>query len=268
VSVKGGWRGCSWEFERMDDPVDGDKKTIWSSESRKGIISKEYKHCGRSQNLKSIDNGGKMKSVNQFRLISSLLILLYLFAHPIPAKACSCVVPGSPEEEFAKTDGVFAGKVARIYNKSSFTVTFIDSFLISSDQEPLVFRTDTFWGYRIIFDVSKSWKGVDATKVAVDTGTGRGDCGYHFNENHEYVVYINHAYGDPKKDWVTSICERTNPIEQGQEDLAYLNSLPVLPLRKIPFIFVFNLDTSLLIIGVGIILAIRFLKNARGRNSH
>ncbi|MBI5932132.1 MAG: hypothetical protein HY867_00380 [Chloroflexi bacterium] len=206
-----------------------------------------------------------MKSSNILQVPVYLFVVFHLLASPTPAKACSCVVPGSPEEELARTDAVFSGKVIGVHSKNYFIIAFIDTFLISADQEPLVFRSDTFWGYRIIFEVIKSWKGVDTTKVTVDTGTGGGDCGYQFIENDEYVVYANHAYGDPKNDWATSICTRTSPVKEAREDLAYFNSLPVLTLRKVPFIFVFNFDLGLALIALGIILAILFARKTRER---
>ena len=140
-----------------------------------------------------------MKTSNILQVLVCLFVVFHLLASPMPAKACSCVVPGTPEEEFARTDAVFSGKVIGVHSKNYFTIAFIDKYLISVDQEPLAFRSDTFWGYRIVLEVVKSWKGVNTTKVAVDTGTGMGDCGYRFIENDEYMVYANHAYGDPKK---------------------------------------------------------------------
>ncbi len=76
------------------------------------------------------------------------------------------------------------------------------------------------------------WKLVGNTTVQIQTGRGGGDCGYEFTIGSDYLVYASHAYGKPNAYLVTSICSRTTELSQAAEDMAYLNTLPTLGLKK------------------------------------
>jgi hypothetical protein len=57
--------------------------------------------------------------------------------------------------------------------------------------------------------------------VAVDTGTGGGDCGYAFQPGETYLIY---ARGDKAGRYSTGICHRTRRISEASEDLDYLRT--------------------------------------------
>ncbi|HVG90258.1 MAG TPA: carboxypeptidase regulatory-like domain-containing protein, partial [Alphaproteobacteria bacterium] len=75
------------------------------------------------------------------------------------------------------------------------------------------------------FRVNKAYSGNPGSEVAVQTGLGGGDCGYHFDPGHTYLVYGYKSNGN----LYTGICSGTQPIEQAGAALTWLDSLPSLP---------------------------------------
>jgi len=75
------------------------------------------------------------------------------------------------------------------------------------------------------FRVNKAYSGNPGSEVAVQTGLGGGDCGYHFDPGHTYLVYGHKSNGSLH----TGICSGTQPIEQAGAALAWLDSLPSRP---------------------------------------
>jgi hypothetical protein len=45
------------------------------------------------------------------------------------------------------------------------------------------------------FRVTKAYSGNPGSEVAVQTGMGGGDCGYHFEPGHTYLVYGHKSNG-------------------------------------------------------------------------
>ena len=104
------------------------------------------------------------------------LLALFVFAalftaQAQPAYACSCVRPGTPQEEMENADAVFSGTVTRIEDSTNY-------------------------GYDVTLEVSEAWKGVEGTSIVVHTGMGGGDCGFGFEEGQEYVVYASLTDGE------------------------------------------------------------------------
>jgi hypothetical protein len=75
------------------------------------------------------------------------------------------------------------------------------------------------------FRVTKAYSGNPGSEVAVQTGMGGGDCGYHFEPGHTYLVYGHKSNGS----LYTGICSGTQTIEQAGTALAWLDSLPSRP---------------------------------------
>jgi LPXTG-motif cell wall-anchored protein len=166
------------------------------------------------------------------RFASVLMLLFTMFAIPQPASACSCVMPGSPTMEFSQSPAVFSGKVIDITDKFNPAVSFIENIAMALGFDPFIFYTDRFWGNRVTFSVIDSWKLVDTTSVQVSTGNGGGDCGYGFSMGSDYLVY---GYDDPSEPGIhlgTSICSRTTDLATAAEDLAFLQSMPTIPLTQ------------------------------------
>lgn len=137
--------------------------------------------------------------------ITSLVLLLAFVAslwpiNPDPAFACSCVAPGTPAEELARSTAVYAGKVINI---------------IDTQPGP---RFSSAHPLEVVFQVSKVWKGPAHSTLAVTTARSEVSCGYEFVKGQEYLVY---ARGTEDK-LEASLCSRTNPLSTAVADLAAL----------------------------------------------
>jgi hypothetical protein len=136
------------------------------------------------------------------------LVLFFTFSFisisilPGTGFACSCAEPPAVEDEFEQSTAVFTGKVREI-----------------KEQKHLGGRMTK----KVLFDVTKTWKGVSESQVIIATGFGGGDCGYEFQNDEEYLVYASPStiYGD-KDDLTTIICDRTNEVSAAQDDLIIL----------------------------------------------
>jgi 5-hydroxyisourate hydrolase-like protein (transthyretin family) len=131
-------------------------------------------------------------------VVAAAAVLLLAIAER--TEACSCITGAPICETFWKTPVVFSGEVVDI----------------SDAPEPI---GDVLFGRRVVkFRVEKSWRGDVAGELEVRTGTGGGDCGYNFERGVKYLVYANVRDGRLS----TGICNRTKPLAEAGEDLAYL----------------------------------------------
>ena len=154
----------------------------------------------------------------RFVIIKAIIVLIApIIVGLFPTQsafACSCVVPGTPEEEFKEFDAVFMGTVTSISERPA------PDHLSEIDKAfyPKV---------KIGVNVGQSWKGVTTDFVYVNTGFGGGDCGYPITGFETYLFY---AHG-PIDDLNISICSRTAWYNEAQEDRNYLKQLQELPLK-------------------------------------
>ncbi|MBP1994394.1 hypothetical protein [Paenibacillus eucommiae] len=143
-----------------------------------------------------------MKRTIHSILLFCLVVSFMAIFSPAPAYACSCAMPQTVEAQFNHSEAVFAGRVIEV-------------------------KEDRSLGGRIsksaLFELSQIWKGGSESQLIIQTGSGGGDCGYNFEEGKDYLVYAHPStmYSD-KEALVTIICDRTNVIDQAQEDLAIL----------------------------------------------
>lgn len=133
--------------------------------------------------------------------LAFMVLLCSLAINPSTSFACSCMQPPPPEEELKRKTAVFSGKVIEIDDTKS------NSFLQSS-ADPI----------RVVFEVNRTWKGVNQTQAIVYTARDSASCGFNFTLNEEYIVY---AYGEDSS-LRTGICDRTNSIDQAADDLEAL----------------------------------------------
>jgi len=70
--------------------------------------------------------------------------------------------------------------------------------------------------------VVEAFRGFQLSQVTLVTGYGQADCGYPFRMGESYVVY---AHRSPTAQLSTSICSRTRPVANANQDLVYLRSL-------------------------------------------
>jgi len=122
------------------------------------------------------------------------------------ARACSCAGRETPCEGFGSASAVFSGTVTATRERERANVNDPD---------------DVGYVRLFKFSVEQSFRGVDTTEVEILTGSGGGDCGYDFKIGGRYLVYA-HRY---RNYLVTTICSRTKPFAQANEDLAFLGNL-------------------------------------------
>ena len=135
-------------------------------------------------------------------LLSCLALSFIAIFIPSIVYACSCAEPVTVEVEFNRSEAVFTGRVLEVREQKNLKGAMTKAAL---------------------FEVSRIWKGGPESQIIVHTGSGGGDCGYHFEEGKEYIVYAHPStmYGN-KELLVTIICNRTNELAGAQEDLAIL----------------------------------------------
>lgn len=134
------------------------------------------------------------------KLMLVVLILAGLFAaSPQKAYACSCIPPRPPLEAMAESDAVFSGKVVRM----------------EAEEGPIVSSADPV---KVVFEVSRVWKGSEDGALALSTARDSASCGYDFMVGEEYLVY---AYNS-EAGLSTGLCTRTMPLSAAGEDLAAL----------------------------------------------
>jgi hypothetical protein len=132
-------------------------------------------------------------------------VLCLALAFPRAADACSCVASGPPCEEFFRTDAVFVGTVRSI------------SPIEGSGHHPQSANS------RVRLTVDRAFRGIDGDVVELMTEPSGGQCGYPFRVGERYVVYARRH--EDKNLWA-SICSRTQPIGQADEDRRYFERLP------------------------------------------
>jgi hypothetical protein len=122
------------------------------------------------------------------------------------AEACSCGGGGTPCDAFGSAAAVFAGTVIATSQKERPD---------PADRDALYYR-------RVFkFSLDQSYLGVSGTEVEILTGSGGGDCGYNFKVGERYLVYA-YRY---QNQLITTICSRTKPFVNANEDLAFLGNL-------------------------------------------
>lgn len=136
-----------------------------------------------------------MRHVHRLSVLVLGLVVIGLFtvAPPRVVYACSCIMPGTPQEELSRADAVFGGTVTSIERVDQMTL-------------------------RVTFDVGRIWKGPSAPTLSVTTAGDSAACGYQFQPGAEYIVYATGQDGS----LVTSLCSRTQPAASASDDLAIL----------------------------------------------
>jgi 5-hydroxyisourate hydrolase-like protein (transthyretin family) len=142
-------------------------------------------------------------------------IAVLIFSAP-PARACSCAFGGgAPCQEYWRADAVFAG-------------TVVSSGKISVDHGS--YKSDM----RVLhMTVEQPIRGIQTAELDVITGWGGGDCGYEFQLGKRYLVY---AYREEKTNRLsTSICTRTRPLAEADDDLTFIRALPTSGMEGLVF---------------------------------
>lgn len=147
-------------------------------------------------------------------LVLFLGIVVLLAAAYQTANACTCAGSGSPCDSYGSAAAVFVGTVVSVREKERPK----DVATARRDEDAGLSE----WGSTFYkFSVEQPYLGVAGTEIEVLTGSGSGDCGYRFTIGQRYLVYASRS----KTNLITSICMRTKPFIQADEDLAFLGTL-------------------------------------------
>ncbi|WP_088044277.1 hypothetical protein [Bacillus sp. EAC] len=143
-----------------------------------------------------------MKKLGILLVLILLTSASTLFLKPRATFACSCVKEQTVQKEFSQSKAVFSGKVI--------------------DIKTTKFSNPNY--KKVLFEVSKTWKGITSSQVIIQTGLSGGDCGFNFNKGEIYIVYARNStmYGENYKSLTTTICDRTKELSLSHEDLTIL----------------------------------------------
>lgn len=111
--------------------------------------------------------------------------------------ACSCIMPGTPQEEITRSDAVFSGKVTQLTPAKAL---------------------DGTEAIKVSFEVGQVWKGQIPQELLVETSSSSASCGYNFESGKEYLVY---AYSNEGQLSV-NLCSRTALLADSQQDVTAL----------------------------------------------
>ena len=118
--------------------------------------------------------------------------------------ACSCMTSGPPCQATWTSDVVFTGTVV--------SMTLIDHESLGPPYQSKL----------VTINVDRGFVRATAGMIEVVTGMGGGDCGYDFKIGQKYLVYASKTASSRLS---ASICSRTRPIADAQEDLRYLTTM-------------------------------------------
>lgn len=139
-----------------------------------------------------------------------IYVFVFCFMQTEVARACSCSAPATTAEALKRSTAVFRGRVVKI------SVPSLDWIGLT--------RTGA---HRVKFEILKQWKGPSAeTTVVVTRLTGEG-CGFPFEEQKEYLVYVV----EEQKHIQSGICTGTKSIADAEEEMEQLDELGLTPNR-------------------------------------
>ncbi len=121
-----------------------------------------------------------------------------------PAVACTCATPETIRAALQQSSAVFLGKVTEISRPLFDRIGITSSGL-----------------YQVKFEVTKSWKGTGSDEFVVKTRLSGEACGYPFNVEEDYLVYVAETIGDIE----TGICTGTRPAIGAEADMEALDAL-------------------------------------------
>lgn len=121
-----------------------------------------------------------------------------------PAVACTCLAPVGPAEGLKRSTAVFRGRVSKIDRP------FLDRVGLQNSG-----------GYWVRFEVAKQWKGAASKSAEVFTRLSGEACGFPFELNKEYLVYV---VAEPR-DLQTGICTGTKSIADAEREMKQLDEI-------------------------------------------
>jgi hypothetical protein len=121
-----------------------------------------------------------------------------------PAPACTCAAPPGPAAALKRSSAVFRGRVSEISRP------FWDRLGLTNTG-----------GHHVKFAVVKKWKGSTSNTMEVLTRLSGEACGFPFELNKEYLVYV---VTEPM-DIQTGICTGTKNIADAEHEMKQLDEI-------------------------------------------
>ena len=141
-----------------------------------------------------------MKKTALFVVLVLVTLAVSLGGAVEPCYACSCIMPGSPQEEMGRSSVVFQGKVTEVRGAPAGDMV--------NSMDPV----------QVIFEVSRVWKGPEYKNLVISTAMSSASCGFEFQPGQEYIVYANGGEDSLE----TGLCTRTRSLADGGEDIQAL----------------------------------------------
>ena len=142
------------------------------------------------------------------RLIMFTSALVFCLMQTGSAWACSCNAPVTTAEALNRSTAVFRGRVVKI------TIPTFDWIGFT--------RTGA---HRVTFQILSQWKGPFAETAVVVTRLTAEGCGFPFEEQKEYLVYVVAEL----KHTQTGICTGTKSIADAEDEMEELDELLLSP---------------------------------------
>jgi hypothetical protein len=142
------------------------------------------------------------------KLLMFTYALVFCVIRTESAWACSCSAPVTTAEALNRSTSVFRGRVVKIT-------------IPTSDWIGLT-RTGA---HRVTFQISRQWKGPTTETAIVVTRLTTEGCGFPFEEQKEYLVYVVAEL----KHTQTGICTGTKGVADAEEEMEELDELLLSP---------------------------------------
>ncbi len=144
------------------------------------------------------------------KLLLFLSALMFCFMQTAKAQACSCRAPVATAKAFKHSVAVFRGKVVKI------SIPSLDRIGVTHTG-----------AQRVKFEVVKQWKGEPSDITVVVTQLTAEECGFGFEEQKEYLVYV---VADPRQ-VQTGLCTGTKSAADAEQEMQELDHLAATPNR-------------------------------------
>jgi hypothetical protein len=135
---------------------------------------------------------------------------VFCFMQTAQALACMCRAPATTAEALKHSTSVFRGRVIKI------SVPSLDRIGLTHTG-----------AHRVKFEILKQWKGSSSETAVVVTRLTAEGCGFPFEEQKEYLVYVVAEL----KHVQTGICTGTKGVADAEQEMEQLDDLVLTPNR-------------------------------------
>jgi hypothetical protein len=135
-----------------------------------------------------------------------IFIVLFAILHTSNCLACTCIGKSKIKHEIRASDLVFSG-------------TVISKEIVVVPEEGV---DKLFWFHyaKYTIAVDTKYKGAAQDTIVINTGIGKGSCGFKFEIGERYIIYANYTteYSLKETELGTNICNRTMPYNEDEDN--------------------------------------------------